>query len=161
MFQFYLELPFEAMYDESTPDKLLMVENMPNIDTLDFIKNSTSSLDHSLVVDYTRVKHTINVTAPFEVNNISEISELDVLPIVYAGKDVGQYIIRNGFLDSDNYIRVDIWINNGSNGTDVFSQSSLLKSYFNQPQKIRLANKTDNVRFFRNSMPRLNSVQFI
>jgi hypothetical protein len=80
---------------------------------------------------------------------------------VYAGKDVGQYIIRNGFLDSDNYIRVDIWINNGSNGTDVFSQSSLLKSYFNQPQKIRLANKTDNVRFFRNSMPRLNSVQFI
>jgi hypothetical protein len=161
MFQFYLELPFEALYDESTPDKLLIAENMPNIDTVDFIKNSTSTLDHSLVVDYTRVKHTIDVTAPFEVNNISEISELDVLPIVYAGKDVGQYIIRNGFLDSDNYIRVEIWINNGTNGTDVFSQSSLLMSYFNQPQKIRLANKTDNVRFFRNSIPRLNSVQFI
>jgi hypothetical protein len=161
MFQFYLELPFEAMYNESTPEKLLIVENMPNIDTVDFIKNYDVTLDHSLIVDYTRVKHTIDLNAPYQVNDISEISELDVLPIVYAGKDVGQYIIRNGVLDSDNYIRVDIWINNGGNGTDVFANSSLLKSYFNQPQKIRLANKTDNVRFFRNSIPRLNSVQFI
>ena len=161
MFQFYLELPFEAMYDESTPEKLLIPENMPNIDTVDFIKNSTASLDHTLIVDYTRVKHTIDVNAIYDVNSISEISELDVLPIVYAGKDVGQYIIRNGILDSDNYIRVDIWINNGTTDTDVFSQSSLMKNYFNQPQKIRLANKTDNVRFTRNSIPRLNSVQFI
>jgi hypothetical protein len=161
MFQFYLELPFEAMYDESTPEKLLIAENMPNIDTVDFIKNQTASLDHSLIVDYTRVKHTIDVNEVYDVNTISEISELDVLPIVYAGKDVGQYIIRNGILDSDNYIRVDIWINNNTTGTDVFSQSSLMKNYFNQPQKIRLSNKTDNVRFFRNSIPRLNSVQFI
>jgi hypothetical protein len=161
MFQFYLELPFEAMYDESTPEKLLILENMPNLNTTDFIKNNNVTIDHSLIVDYTRVKHTIDKATPYQVAGISQISDLDVLPIVFAGKDVGQFIIRNGFLDSDNYIRVDIWLNNGSNGTDVYSQSSLLKTYFSQPQKIRLANKTDNVRFFRNSIPRLNSVQFI
>jgi hypothetical protein len=160
MFQFYLEFPFEDMYDK-TVQKLLIPENMPNIDTIDFIKGGSTTIDHSLVVDYTRVKHTIDTTVGFDVNEISELSELDVLPIVFAGKDVGHLIIRNSDLDSYNYIRVDLWLNNGTTGTDVFSQSSLLKSYFGQPQKIRLANKTDNFRFMKNTLPRLNSVEFI
>jgi hypothetical protein len=141
--------------------KLVIPENLPNIDTVDFIKSSTNSVDHSLVVDFTRIKHSIDVTVPYEINEISELSNLVVLPIVFAGKDVGMYIIRNSDLDSNNYIRVDLWINNGENDNSVFANSTLLKSYFSQPQKIRLANKTDNFRFMRNSLPRLNSVEFL
>jgi hypothetical protein len=160
MFQFYLEFPFEDLYD-NTVQKLVIPENLPNIDTVDFIKSSTNSVDHSLVVDFTRIKHSIDVTVPYEINEISELSNLVVLPIVFAGKDVGMYIIRNSDLDSNNYIRVDLWINNGENDNSVFANSTLLKSYFSQPQKIRLANKTDNFRFMRNSLPRLNSVEFL
>lgn len=160
MFQFYLEFPFEDLYD-NTVQKLIIPENLPNIDTVDFIKSNTASVDHSLVVDYTRIKHSIDPSVPYEINEISELSELVVLPIVFAGSDVGMFIIRNSDLDSDNYIRVDLWINNGETDGSVYADSTLLKNYFAQPQKIRLANKTDNFRFMRNSIPRLNSVEFI
>lgn len=158
-FEFYLEFPFEDIFDK-TVEKQMLLDSLPNISTSQFIKGA--NVYDSLIVDYSKVKHSVD-SEIYLTEIPSGVHELNIFPIMFGASQCGEYFVRNGELDNDNYIKVELWIKDTAGASTVDSKyalSSLETDYFDQPQTLRLSQKSDNIRLARNTIPRLNSIEF-
>jgi len=136
----YLDTPYENIYDI---DGNLMINNLPKIDTTDFIE-----IGNNLSVDYLSPSVTPDITT-IELNNRCQSISF---PIKINDIEVGTYNIYN---DRTTYIKikilVDTEINSGREKTKIID-------YFGTTKYINLLYPSKNIKTLRSSIFKLNTV---
>ena len=132
----FLGYPYEQYFDKQGN---FISGILPDISTQNFINGN-------LLVDWNSMIG----------NNTSEYIYFN---IIYNNRICGKYTVSQNFRK---YIRIDLYINNGSS-SGVYGVSQLMLQDFSetQPNKIGLSYKTYNFKTYRNSIPRLLSVNFV
>lgn len=143
IFTCYLAMPYEKYIDGDT----VYTNVLPNIDTVDFLGT------RDLVVDTTTIHKTLTTMTAEENSSF-------YYDILIDGVVCGKYRVMQG---SVRYIRIDLFVVvDGETPTNAeWTASSLMVSDFAELRKLNLDYYTDSMSFFKNSFPRLRTVNFL
>jgi hypothetical protein len=147
----FLAFPHEDMFD--TSDYSLIHENLPQIDTDNFLQNIGLNIpdENNLYVDWDGGFKTF-----------SQVDQFMTFPIMFNGKISGRYNIINTY--KRKYIQVILYVGSRSGETriDRYDESGLLDTHFQEStQKINIVYKTPNIKFLKNTIPLLNKISFV
>lgn len=151
-----LEAPFEGIFDN---DGYLIIDRLPNINAQDVTFSSTGTAPYDITGDIT-----LDTTDVIDVD-YTELSYI-TMPIIFTEDSIeyviGKYEIFKGFKDSIKitfFVKEDI-SGHQSTATGVYAASPLVHTMFTVPKKMNIEFYSPNFRVLKNTVPRLNSVEF-
>ena len=133
----YLDTPFEGMYDNN---KMLILENLPKIDTVNFMNGEDLTVDFSTYV----------------ADSVKDLTKEEIVFFIYIGTTkVGTYTIYN---KRTTYIKIKIYCKNDSSFLHPdFTQVN--ESEFSTTRYMHIQYPSQNFRVLRSSIFKLNNVK--
>lgn len=130
-----LGVPFENYF----PNDVLDASLLPDLSGTDVFNGKTLSVDWSLI------------------EGLSKTETIIVTDILVDGVISGKYTLFNSFRK---YIVVELFVKSSTGSDGVYLASNILDTTVIN-EKINIAYKTTNIQFIKNSIPRLNTVNFL
>ena len=147
----YLSFPFERTFDTTT--QALLTDNLPQIDTKDFLQNIGLNLPlyNDLYVDWNG-----------GYKSYSSSDKFMTFPIMFNNRVSGRYNIIN--TSKRKYIQVVLYVGSRYGNTDIerYDESGLIDTHFTESsQQINISYNTPNMKFTKNTIPVLNKITFV